>query len=173
MEGQPDPARHQPDHRAAGLARLGHRGGCRDGGAGGWVGGEREEGLGLRAGPPPAEYAPLGGGSDPRSGGAWGLTLFYFSIRMLGKAALVAWVHRVIGAPGPAAKLGAAVVGKGLVNLLLGVHHKRTVLRHRLANRAGLQHQQFTLGIAVDETAVMVGLYFHHGFDWHRFTRHG
>jgi hypothetical protein len=40
--------------------------------------------------------------------------------------------------PRPSAKFGATVIGKSLVNFFLGIHHKRTVLRNGLANRAAL-----------------------------------
>ncbi len=50
----------------------------------------------------------------------------------------------VAGAPGPATELGAAVVVNRLLDFCCGVHHKRTVLRHGLCNRAALQNQQFS-----------------------------
>ena len=52
-------------------------------------------------------------------------------------------MHRRVVGPGPAAEGGAAVVGKGLLQLLLRVHHEGAVLRHRLADRAALQQQEF------------------------------
>ena len=58
-------------------------------------------------------------------------------------------MDRVARTPGPVAKLGAAVVGKGLVNFGLGVHDKGAVLRHRLANGAALQEQEFGLLVCV------------------------
>ena len=64
--------------------------------------------------------------------------LFEASVGMQRKSTLFAGMHRIARAPGPASKFGAAVVGKRLVNLGLGVHHKRTVLRHGFANRAAL-----------------------------------
>ena len=38
---------------------------------------------------------------------------------------------RVIG-PRPAAKLGALIVGKGLLKLFTGIHDKRAIVRYRL-----------------------------------------
>ena len=67
------------------------------------------------------------------------LTLFDASIRMQGKPAFVPRVDGVAGAPLPTAKLCPAVVREGLVDFCLGVHHKRSVLRNRLAYRAALQ----------------------------------
>ena len=65
-------------------------------------------------------------------------------------------MHRVAFGPGPATKLGAAVVLHGLHDFLLGVHHKGAVLRHGLANRAALQQQAFHgRGAGVDQFPVL------------------
>ncbi len=77
-------------------------------------------------------------------------------------------MHRVRSTPRPATKFSAAVIFKGLVNFSLGVHHKRTVLRHRFANRARLQHQQLhRIAARVVDVQVVLG---HHLDDrtlWH------
>ena len=52
-------------------------------------------------------------------------------------------MHRRFARPGPAAEACALVVGEGAADLGLGVHHERAVLRHRLADRAALQHEEF------------------------------
>lgn len=70
-------------------------------------------------------------------------------IGMARKAAPFAWMHRIGGRPGPATEFGAPVIRKGLRHFGLGIHHKRAVLRHGLADGAALQHQQFASGIAI------------------------
>ena len=68
------------------------------------------------------------------------------------KAGRVAAVHRSLVRPRPAAKFGAAVVGKGLVDFGFRVHHERAVLRHWLGNRFALQHQKFShIAAGVDQ----------------------
>src|ERR1700712_750697 len=66
-------------------------------------------------------------------------------------------VHRCAVGPGPAAELGAPIVGVGLLQLLLGVHDERAVLGDGLADRLALQHQKLAGCRAVDELDVGVG----------------
>lgn len=65
--------------------------------------------------------------------------------------------------PRPAAEFGGPVVGKGLVDFGLGVHHKRAVLGHRFAYRAALQHQQFGGVGATDQLNRLSGRQFNGG----------
>ena len=53
----------------------------------------------------------------------------------------IAWVHRVVGRPRPSTEARAAVVGEGLLDARLVVHHERPVLRDRLTDRPALQHE--------------------------------
>ena len=65
------------------------------------------------------------------------------TVSVFGKSALLPWQYRCLIAPWPAAKFGAAIVGKGLNDLGIGVHHKRAMLRHRFIDWLALQQQKF------------------------------
>ena len=81
---------------------------------------------------------------------------------MFGKTSGFTRMYRVAALPRPAAKFGAPVIGKGLVNFFLGVHDERAVLRYRFAYGAGLQHQQFAYLIAVGQYQVLLRVHFSH-----------
>ena len=49
-------------------------------------------------------------------------------------------MDRAVGWPRPTSESGASIVGKGLLNFGVGIHDKGALLRHRLADRAPLQH---------------------------------
>ena len=58
---------------------------------------------------------------------------------------------RIVRPPWPTTELGAAVVVEGLLDLGLGVHHERSVLRYGLADRAALQHHALDAVVAGHE----------------------
>jgi hypothetical protein len=58
-------------------------------------------------------------------------------------------MHRRVVRERPAAELRALVVGQGLCDLGLCVHHKGAVLHHRLADRLALQQQELGFFAAV------------------------
>src|SRR3954469_6857669 len=64
------------------------------------------------------------------------------AVGVAGEPALGARVHRVVRRPRPAAEPGALVVEERLLDLLASVHHERTMLHHRLADRLALQDEQ-------------------------------
>ena len=74
------------------------------------------------------------------------LWVLYAAIRPPCKAPLCCRVHGVRAVPGPAAEFGAAVVGKGLLDLGACVHHKGSVLGHGLGDGAALQQQDYLAG---------------------------
>ena len=70
------------------------------------------------------------------------------TVSVLGEAAGVAWVHRIVALPGPAAEARALVVEHGVDDLRARVHHEGAVLRDRLADGPPLQEDQLALVIA-------------------------
>src|SRR5262249_42957185 len=50
-------------------------------------------------------------------------------------------VHGIVAVPWPTTELRAPVVGEGLFDLRLRVHHERPVLRDRFVERPRLEHQ--------------------------------
>ena len=77
---------------------------------------------------------------------------------MLGKSDFFLAVDRCRVLPGPAAKFGASVVGKGLVNFGLRVHDEWAVLRNGFGDGGALQHQKFCHLRAVNQRDVHRGV---------------
>ena len=59
----------------------------------------------------------------------------YGTILVTGKTLLFALKHGCIVLPWPAAKLGGAKAGEGLIQFLLGIEHKRPTHGHGFAYR--------------------------------------
>jgi hypothetical protein len=91
---------------------------------------------------------------------------------MAREAALFTRVHRITAVPRPAAKAGPLVVSKSLVNFSLGVHDKRAVLGHGLANWTSLQDQQLGGLVTVVQHAVIARPHFDERAAAYRFTGH-
>ena len=72
-------------------------------------------------------------------------------------------VRRVVDRPRPPAELRPPVVRERLLDLRLGVHHERPVLRDGLADRPGLQHQTLDGFVTGYERDRDVGLQQHPG----------
>ena len=82
-------------------------------------------------------------------------------------------MHRILAVPGPAAKLGAAVVHHGLHDFLLRVHHERPVLHHGFGNRPALQQQQLRhIAAGVLQHPVLAGGHFQRRMFAQRVTSH-
>src|SRR5262245_46567101 len=80
------------------------------------------------------------------------------SIDVFREAALSSWKHRLVRRPGPTAETCPLVVAKCLLDLVASIHHKRTVLRDRLANGASLQKQKAALSSAVLNYGIDIGV---------------
>ena len=71
--------------------------------------------------------------------------------------------------PGTTAKTGARKVHAGLMQFGIGVHHKRTTCRHRLANWHALHQQNLYFSTAlIAHGQLLQGIYPHHFITAHR-----
>ena len=123
------------------------------GGSGAWADPDNDLAVALRLQPrrrhavrrhalPPHRRASARRGDSPANAPAYARPVLA-AVGPAREAPGLAVVHGIVGGPGPTAELGGAVVGERLLDLGLVVHHERSVLRDRLADRATLQHERF------------------------------
>ena len=75
-----------------------------------------------------------------------------------GKPARLRSVVRRLVWPGPATELGGLIVGESVLDLALGVHHERAVLRHRLSDRSALKDHDLDAFGPSTQLGYLVGL---------------
>ena len=64
------------------------------------------------------------------------------AIDMFGESFLLSGMYRRVISPRPAAKLGLLIISKCLLEFLVRVHNKRSVVRDRLSDRAAFEKEQ-------------------------------